>query len=64
MADLALIAHPNPATVRKMIARRTCARELGDTAQAEEVDRRLACAIDMALEPLGLTLAEVKGLGL
>ena len=64
MTHLALIAHPNPATVRAMIARISSARALGHMSEAMEVADRLTLAIDIALEPLGLTLNEIKELRL
>ncbi len=64
MPEITRIAHANPATVRAMIARMKSASALGQSSEAATVAANLHCAIDVALEPLGLTLAEVKVLEL
>lgn len=58
MPEQTRIQHPNPATVRAMIAHINKARLLGEKRLATKTADTLHRAINDALEPLGLTLAE------
>lgn len=61
MPEFTTITHPNPSTTREMLA------QLYTEPSAERADiiaANLIAAIDVALEPMGLTLAEVKALNL